>query len=720
MAESAESGVGIATTDAPVPAPPANDATPTEPTGVVNAAPEASEDAGPWGALPAEPGPANPSPDGTLLAYLRLDAEGALSLRLLPTDGGPERPVSLPFVPLADGEQDGLQTGDEGPQWSPDGDRLAVIGPHPSATTVEAGVTAVEAGVTAIWLVEVASGDAVPLVAHPASDRGPRWSPDGTTIAFTSRRDGRDTVCGAPADGLGPAVALTDGTTDDRDPAWSRDGAMLVFRRRSAEDPRHDDLWIATLATGELRPLTGRPGKVGLGSKPASRRSPCWAPDRSQIAYVTDEKDWDILAVVNADNGSGWTLAGEPGDKAAPRWDPTGKKLLYTRALGPAVACCAKGTSAASAETVDPGEGVARSPRWLPDGRVVYLFADPRHPAAFLVQDAKAGVPRAALPAPEPVAADRDGEGAAAEVDRDGISQAPTASPATASPATASPAAEGATAADGAGSDTPPTVDDALGAPLPGLVLPIRHEVETGDGLKLGGLLYRPAEAGSVAPGVVSLGDGPPARHEANVRAAEQRLAASDLVVFAPNLRGTKGGGRPVLDGLLETADAEVEAADLDDIAANLADVEGVDGEHLAVVGRGFGGTLALLAAGARPGTYRAVAAIDPIADWDQEFDAVGGAARRWFIRQYGLPAGQRVRYGLRTPATFAALIEGPVLLVGTGDAPAGRAPQLDALAAAMAELGVAVEREDAPAGEPEGVTYGRVAAFLRRAFADG
>ncbi|CAA9578312.1 MAG: tolB protein precursor, periplasmic protein involved in the tonb-independent uptake of group A colicins [uncultured Thermomicrobiales bacterium] len=643
-----------------------------------------------WASFPAAanaPGPANPSPDGSMLAYLAATSasDGGRELRLLPTGGGPERTLTLPFAPLPDADPDGLPYTDEGPQWSPDGARLAVLGPRPDGATG-----------TAVWIVDVASGEARPLVVHPASDRGPRWAPDGETIAFTSRRDGRDTVCLAFAVGEGPAVPLTDGTRDDRDPAWSRDGDQIAFRRRSVEDPRHDDILILVLGTGEERQLTSRPGKVGLGSKPASRRGMRWAPDRSQVAYVTDEKDWDILAVLNADNGSGWTLAGEPGDKAEPRWDPTGKKLLYTRTHGPYVACCVKGTSAASAETVDPGDGFARSPRWLPDGRVVYLFTDGRRPPVFVVQDAKAGAVRTALPTPVPaVPTDPVADGAPSN----GTSDAPS----DVSPVSGE--------RDGATTDTLP-------APIEGLVDPVRHEVETGDGLKLGGLLYRLPEMAGTAAGVVSLGDGPPARQEAGLAPGPQRLAGAGLAVFAPNLRGTRGGGRPVLDGLLETSDTEVEVADLADIAAALGELDGIDGGRLGIVGRGFGGTLALLAAASRPGTYRAVAAIDPIADWDLELDTTDGASRAWLTRQYGLPAARPARYALRSPDTFAALLDGPVLLVGTADAPPSRAAQLDGLAATLAELGVAFERETAPSGEPEAVTYGRVAAFLSRALA--
>ncbi|MDP9367961.1 MAG: prolyl oligopeptidase family serine peptidase, partial [Chloroflexota bacterium] len=549
------------------------------------------------------PGPANPSPDGTLLAFLARDPAGDLRLWLQPLDGGPARPVTLGFQPLEDIHPFGDPSDEDGPQWSPDGARLALVGAHPVD------------GRSAIWLAGADGLGARLLVDHPALDRSPRWSPDGATIAFTSRWGGRDTLCVAPTDGAGPATLLTDGVHDDRDPTWSPDGAQIAFRRRVPDHPTHHEIYAVTLATGEVRQLTGKPGKAG--SKPGNRRSPRWAPTRSLIAYVTDEREWNGIAVVNPENGAGWTLADEAGDKADPRWAANSNKVLYVRTQGTYTACCARGTSAARADAIDPGEGVAGSPRWLPDGRVVYAFATPGHSPRFVVQEPKTDADR---------------------------------------------------------TDLTPTAERPFVVPTP-------LAFSTGDGVELSGLLYRRAEGSGSAPGVLFLGDGPPARRDAIPQPVEQTLAGAGLVVYAPHLRGTPGFGRPVADGLRAEADTEVEVADLADAAVALGEVGGVDGSRLAIAGRGYGGTLALLAAGGRPGVFAAVVAIDPIVDWDLELDLARSTWRRWLVNQFGLPAGNRGRYALRTPTMFAALIDVPLLLLGSADAPAGRADQLDAFA---------------------------------------
>src|SRR5215207_9508767 len=110
---------------------------------------------------PAVPLPGNPAPDGSVLAYLMADpadSTGPLTLWMQPLDGGEPRAQSLSFTPLV--------------VPAPDGDTLAITGTHP------------DDGRPAIWLLTVETGEAHLLVDHPAEDRAPRWSPDGTLIAF--------------------------------------------------------------------------------------------------------------------------------------------------------------------------------------------------------------------------------------------------------------------------------------------------------------------------------------------------------------------------------------------------------------------------------------------------------------------------------------------------------------------------------------------------------
>jgi dipeptidyl aminopeptidase/acylaminoacyl peptidase len=81
-----------------------------------------------------------------------------------------------------------------------------------------------------IWLQPLAAGPARRLTTNKASDSAPAWSPDGTRIAFVSRRDG-DTagqVYVIPVAG-GEAERVTDMPLGAGDVKWLPDGRRLVF-----------------------------------------------------------------------------------------------------------------------------------------------------------------------------------------------------------------------------------------------------------------------------------------------------------------------------------------------------------------------------------------------------------------------------------------------------------------------------------------------------------
>src|SRR2546428_7675808 len=67
------------------------------------------------------------------------------------------------------------------PQLSPDGKWVAYTVTHYSLKE--------NRGTTRIWLADVAGGTTRQLTAGPGSDRQPRWSPDGRTLALVSTRE---------------------------------------------------------------------------------------------------------------------------------------------------------------------------------------------------------------------------------------------------------------------------------------------------------------------------------------------------------------------------------------------------------------------------------------------------------------------------------------------------------------------------------------------------
>ena len=674
---------------------------------------------------PALPDAPEVSPDGARVAYLLPDAGGAYRLWLSPVAGGEAVQIDLPFTPVPDRDPD---TGRSlrGPQWSPDGATIALTGSHPdgnplrtavwlvpvpdyeapaapvaeeaaeaSATEAEASTDVVVASAApagdgestellvgerydepaaiagdeapaaadvgdatapaaiadaetvgdAETAAELDGGDAAaqegpaplaaptPLSDHPtASDRSPRWSPDGMLIAFVRRLDGRDVIALASPIGSLPVAAelLTWSASDDREPAWSRDGLFLAFTRKRLEDVDHNDILVFILATGEIRNLTGE-------KTSAVRHSLDWVPGRNLVAYVTRENEWLSIAVINSDNKAGWTVTREAGDKVDPRFSPGEPRLVYIRTEGFSSVVCERGLHASGATALDPGEGVGLYPRWVADKRALYGFSAAQRPFGFLVQDNTADAERIAIELPG--------------------------------------------------------VQPTLGRDFR---RPTTFEFEVGADAQFSGLLYRTDGVSGKVPGIVYLPDGPLATRRAEFQPQEQALARTAMAVLTPVLHGATGFGAAIENDLAELADTELEMSDIVESGIALGKVADIDERKLAVVGHGYGGALALLVAGGRPGIFSAVAVVDPITDWAIELEEAAPAWRTWITRQYGMPLTDRDRYAMRTPDTFAAVIDVPLVLVSTGVS-ASRTTQADLFTAFLDEAGVSYERIDAP-----------------------
>jgi dipeptidyl aminopeptidase/acylaminoacyl peptidase len=228
---------------------------------------------------------------------------------------------------------------------------------------------------------------------------------------------------------------------------------------------------------------------------------------------------------------------------------------------------------------------------------------------------------------------------------------------------------------------------------------PVPFEFEVGEDEQFSGLLYRAEGTVGPAPGIVYLADGPLATRYGAFRPEEQALASTGMTVLAPVLHGATGFGAGVEEDLATYADGELEVSDVAAAGRALAESAGIDGAKLALGRHGYGGTLALLTAGARPGIFSAVVAIDPIADWTVELEGADTPWRTWVTRQYGLPQTSPDRYALRTPETFAAVLDVPLLLVSTPPAPEHRRRQLEGLTRYLDERGVTYERIEAGEG---------------------
>ena len=121
-----------------------------------------------------------------------------------------------------------------------------------------------------IWVSNLDGSQPRRLTAHVASDRHPRFSPDGAQIAFTSDRMGNDDLYVVSAGG-GEPRQVTFHSTGDSMLYWTPDGKRLLFATRRGPNPWGSPLYTVA-ATGDLPvPMGMDKGAYGMISQDGTK-----------------------------------------------------------------------------------------------------------------------------------------------------------------------------------------------------------------------------------------------------------------------------------------------------------------------------------------------------------------------------------------------------------------------------------------------------------------
>jgi len=170
----------------------------------------------------------------------------------------------------------------------------------------------------ALWRCRMDGSDRLQLTYPPVFAGLPRWSPDGTQIAYIDAQPGRPWKAFLiSAQGGTPQEMLSE-THTQADETWSPDGKKLAFGRTQQTGTSEPlAIQIVDLATRQLSPI---PGSANLFS-------PRWSPDGQYLAAITADSQKLLLYSFKTQKWSDWIT--EPGAIGYPNWSRDGTYLYY-------------------------------------------------------------------------------------------------------------------------------------------------------------------------------------------------------------------------------------------------------------------------------------------------------------------------------------------------------------------------------------------------------
>jgi serine/threonine-protein kinase len=193
---------------------------------------------------------------------------------------------------------------------SPDGTRLAI------GLTTEEGDD--------VWIKELDDGPLVRLTYDPAEDAIPRWSRDGGSVYFVSRRreGARADLYVQRADGAGDPLPVLVRDAQIWQPAFSPDGEWLVARVGGTTGQTGARNIVAYRLEGDT-------AEVPLMTSDYDEVSPTFSPDGRWLAYASQETgNWEVYARPFPEVASGkWPVS--RGGGSSPVWSHSGREIFY-------------------------------------------------------------------------------------------------------------------------------------------------------------------------------------------------------------------------------------------------------------------------------------------------------------------------------------------------------------------------------------------------------
>ena len=233
----------------------------------------------------------------------------------------------------------------------------------PSVAQTQIAFVSARTGSKEIWVMDYDGANQRALTNLRSIALTPRWSPDGSRIAFT---------CFAPYNGLvspqicmysmdsGKLIAFPRFRGTNITPDWSPDGSQIIFSSSMQSNP---ELYVSDINGGRPKRLTFSNG---------ANMSPSWNPKTGQtIAFVSDRGGTPQLYLMNSDGTSVTKLdLPDKGYVIDPSWSPNGQLLAFSwRRPNDNYDLYIVDVASQQLLELTRDQGRNERPSWAPDGR---------------------------------------------------------------------------------------------------------------------------------------------------------------------------------------------------------------------------------------------------------------------------------------------------------------------------------------------------------------
>ncbi|UAJ12096.1 S9 family peptidase [Polymorphobacter megasporae] len=544
-------------------------------------------------------------------------------------------------------------------QISPDGKHIAYVRSSEDIMTDKARRT--------IWLVDVATGAQSPLLDGVASR--PRWSPDGTKIAYAAADAGGKPQLYVHWMNSGTNARITALPDAPEDMAWSPDGKRIAFTLFTPDEGEKigtplakpegakwaDPLNIVTKVNyradgeGYLKPgFThvfvvgsdgGAPRQLTFG-KYDDDAGLSWTRDGDAILFSSNHgKDWereplnsDIFAVA-VERGTITQLTTRNGPDTAPQASPDGKLIAYTgfddhlRAYENSQLSVMNRDGSGSRVISASLDRSVHSPRWSADGRsIVAAYED-----HGVTKVARFDLDGRMTPVAEGLAGgdlDRPYTGGSFSVAKTGAVAFTAGTP-------AHPADVG--LASGGKTRLLTRLNDGLFAGKTLGEVKAHHVASSADGMMIDYWMVTPPnyDPAFKMPLILEIHGGPYAAYSPVWSTEDQLYAAAGYVVVYANPRGSTSQGAAFANTIWK----DYPSHDYDDLMSVVDDAIAhgpVDPNNLFVTGGSGGGLLTAWVVG-KTNRFKAAVSQKPVINWASEGLTTDGYAemlKYWFGAQ--------------------------------------------------------------------------------------